>query len=259
MPMTIDIPTTKSVTFNRYWLDADGHLLSEQATLEPIRYYYADDGALVCECGSLGTLAEVAGGGDSYARDIRGIARAVWQGLPLDAYSLMWDTVGLGLTDAWRQGAESCGISEDELTLEERLQRDMLINDQRGYIMGFLDWVREHRRDGPAKLPLATIIARANTWGNAWNRAYNEAAARACGDQKLRWVRHGRRVTKVSCEDCINLDGRIYRASVWTRYSIFPQSPDLACHGVNCGCAFQVAGPDEKCTPGRPPRIAGQR
>jgi len=182
----------------------------------------------------------------------------MWQGLPIDGYTLMWDVVGIGITAAWRQGAASCGIAEDELSLEERIRRDMLINAQRGYIMGFVEWVYQHRRDGPDKLKLEQILARAALWGNAWNKAYNESKARACADQKMRWVLHGRRVTKESCPDCLRLNGRIYRASVWARYEIFPQSPMLACGGFKCGCSWGDVGPDEKVTPGRPPRLSGQ-
>lgn len=183
------------MNYTRYYL-SNGQLLSELVEYEPPD-----------------TLAEQAGG-DAYAKDIRGIARAVWQGLAVDAYSIMWDTVGIGITTAWAQGAASCGISESELTLEEKIRRDVMITEQRGYIMGFLDWVYQHRRDGPDKVLWRVVVARTALWGNAWNRAYNEAMARACSDQKLRWVLHGRKVTKESCEDCLRLNGRIYRASI---------------------------------------------
>jgi hypothetical protein len=217
----------------RYHLDADGQLASELAEYQP------DD-----------TLAEQAGAA-SYTKDIRGIARAVWQGLDIDAYSIMWDTVGLGIEKAWYQGAKSCGISEDELTLEEKLRRDTMITDQRNYIMGFLDWVHEHRRDGPEKLPFARIVSRANMWGHGWHSAYNEAMSRACANQKLRWVLGP---TKVHCNDCATYADRIYRASIWQKYDIRPQHPSLGCHGFGA-CAFEVT--DEKCNPGRPPRMTG--
>lgn len=204
-------------------------------------------------------LTELAGGAASYAKDIRGIARAAWQDLPIDGYSQMWDTVGLGVTDAWRQGAASCGIAESDLSPEERVRRDGMVVEQRGYIWNFITWIYDHRRDGPDKLLWRAVAARAALWGNAWNRAYNEAKARACANTKLRWVLHGRRVTKKSCPDCLKLNGRVYRASIWAKYAVFPQSPDLACGGFRCGCDWGDVGPDERVTPGRPPRLAGQR
>ena len=227
--------------FTRYTLSDDGHIVSELAEYQP------DD-----------TLAEQRRA-ESYAKDIRGIARAVWQSLPIDAYPMMWDVVGLGISTAWQQGAASCGISEDELTLDERIRRDIIINEQRNYIIGFIDWVYEHRRDGPSKAPLASILARAALWGNAWTRTYSEAKARACADLKLRWRLHGRRVTKESCVDCLKMDGRVYRASIWAKYSIFPQSPDLACGGWACGCSWEEVDASTPANRGRPPRLSGQR
>lgn len=58
-----------------------------------------------------------------------------------------------------------------------------------------------------------------------------------------------------NCDDCLNLHGRVYRASVWDRYGIAPQSPQLACGGWRCGCRFVVT--DDPVTPGRPPNIGG--
>jgi len=203
--------------FNRYWLADDGALLSETVRLVDLDLAEVDAGASATE----------------YTKAIRGIARVVWQGKEIDAYSLMWSTVGDGMVNAWARGAASCGIADAELTVEERVRRDMLVIEQRNYIFGFLEWVHVHRRDGENKLLWGAIQPRINTWGNAWNKAYNEARARACGDQKLQWVRHKRRVTKKSCPDCLKLDGRIYRASIWAKYRIFPQSLELACSGYN--------------------------
>jgi len=223
--------------FTRYTLSDDGHILSELAEYEP------DD-----------TLAEQRRA-ESYAKDIRGIARAVWQSLPIDAYPMMWDVVALGISTAWQQGAASCGISEGELTLDERIRRDIIINEQRNYIIGFIDWVYEHRRDGPDKLPLASIIARANTWQKGYLEAYNLAKMMACGNQKLMWMREVLRSVKQGCNDCLNYDGRVYRASTWHRYDIRPQHPGLGCHGFGA-CGFVVT--DEKCNPGRPPGMTGK-
>jgi hypothetical protein len=229
--------------FTCYWLDESGALQSAEVEL---------DDAELSE-----VSADVSAA--SYTKEIRGIARLVWQGVQgIDAFGLMWNVVGIGMVNAWARGAASCGIDEPDLTVEERVRRDMLVIEQRNYVFGFLEWVHVHRRDGENKLLWAAIQPRINTWGNAWNRAYNEARARACGDIKLKWVLHGRRVTKKSCPDCLKLAGRIYRASIWAKYRIFPQSPELACGGFNCGCDWGDVGPDERATGGRPPRLSRQ-
>lgn len=228
--------------FEHYWLDDDHNLLHETVPYTP------DD-----------TLAEAStlSGAATYSKIIRGIARQVWQGKQLDAFSLMWDTVTDGMTAAWSQGAATCGISPDDFTLEERVRRDSLINEQRGHIFLFLEWVNTHRRDGPNKKLWRQILPRTNTWGNAFNKSFNEGQARACANQPLRWVLHGRRITKKPCKDCLKLNDRIYRASIWAKNRIFPQSFDLACSGFNCGCMF-VAAPGAKLNKGKPPKLAKQ-
>ena len=226
--------------YTRYWNEGTA-IISESVEYEPPAI-----------------LAEQAGA-EAYAKDIRGIARAVWQDLPIYAYATMWDTVGLGIGAAWRDGAATCGISENELSLEEKTRRDEIVMEQRSYVPGFLDWVYAHRRDGPDKLLWRDILPRTVLWANAWDRTYNEAMVRACSDQKIRWVLHGERVTKEPCRDCLRLDGRIYRSSIWAKYEIYPKVSALACGGWRCGCSWGEVGADEKVTPGRPPNLAGQR
>ncbi|RLC88775.1 MAG: hypothetical protein DRJ03_01620 [Chloroflexi bacterium] len=58
-----------------------------------------------------------------------------------------------------------------------------------------------------------------------------------------------------NCIDCLNYSGRVYRASIWAKYDIRPQHPNLACHGYNCKCHFEVT--TENAWPGRPPGMTG--
>lgn len=230
---------------DHYWLEDDGTTIRHELV------EYAPTDTELAE-------AETLSGADTYAKEIRGIARLVWRGEQIDAFGIMWELVGSGIIDAWNAGAATCGIAAGELTADERLRRDSLVVEQRNRVFGFLDWVHVHRRDGEMPFPWATIQSRAATWGNAANRAYNEGQARACADQKLKWVLNLRRVTKETCADCDKLNGRIYRASTWAKWSIYPQSSQLACKGFNCGCGWMAAGPDERVTPGRPPRLKFQ-
>ncbi len=195
-------------------------------------YWLGDDGALCQETTEYTGAVELseasaAAGAALYAKTLRGIARQVWQGKPIDGLQLMWNAVSIGLTDAWNQGARACGIAPDELSLDEQIRRDMLIVQQRQYIPEFLAWVNVHRRDGPDKLFWRQILPRTRSWANAWNRAYNEAQARACGNEKLMWVVHGLKMTKKTCKDCKKLNGRIYRASIWSKHNIYTQSAQL--------------------------------
>ena len=229
---------------DHYWLDENGAICHEALDYTPTDI----------ELSEASTMQSAA----NYAKTMRGIARQVWRGERINAFPLMWGAVGQGIVQAWAQGAASCGVSEEELTNDERVRREMIIIEQRNHILPFLTWVHTHRRDGDNKLPWRSINSRAAMWGNAWNKAYNEGKARACANQKLEWVLHGRRVTKEPCRDCKKLNGRIYRASTWAKWQIFPQSFQLACKGFNCGCAFKDAEPDERVNRGRPPKLSGQ-
>lgn len=223
------------MNYTRYSLSPKGHILSETVEYEPPD-----------------TLTEIAGGADSYAKDIRGIARAVWRSFPLDGYAIMWDTVGLGIADAWRQGAVSCGVAEDELTLEEKVRRDVMINEQRGYILGFLDWVYAHRRDGPDKLLLRVILARAALWGNRWSQAYQTSMTMACANQKTMWALG----PTEHCDSCLKLSGKVKRNSYWHRMGILPRVPGalyLKCRGYNCQCTLVPT--DEPLSKGPLPRL----
>lgn len=236
------VESTEPPPLEHYWLDDDGSLLHESIP------YCPDD-----------VLAEAVYPRDAtlYTKEIRGIARMVWQGKAVDATRAMWGTVSIGLNAAWNKGAASCGILPGDLTMDEVIRRDMIIIQQRGYIAEFLTWVYTHRRDGPSKLLWRQIQPRVNMWGNAWNRSFNEAKVRACANQPTRWVLHGRHRTKQPCSDCLKMNGRVYRASVWSKHNIFPQSPNLACKGFNCGCMF-FAAPGAKLNKGKPPRLSGQ-
>jgi len=221
------------VNYTRYQIDDKGTaILSESVEYEPPAI-----------------LAEQAGAA-AYAKDIRGIARAVWQNLPIYAYATMWDVVGLGITAAWRQGAATCGISEDELSLEEKTRRDEIITEQRSYVPGFLDWVYAHRRDGPDKLLWRQILPRTVLWANAWNKAQNISMTMACGNQKLMWVLGP---TKEHCHDCSRLDGKVKRASQWEASGWQPQGSMLTCGGWRCLCDLVIT--DAPLSKGYLPRV----
>jgi hypothetical protein len=93
---------------------------------------------------------------------------------------------------------------------------------------------------------------RARLWVNRYNAVRAEAQAIVCSDQKLTW-RLGD--TEEHCEDCLNYQGRTYRASTWNRYGIRPQSFELACGGWNCDCRFEPT--DAPVSAGRPPGMTG--
>ena len=210
-------------TFTRYWID--GELLSEQVKcrVEGATIVLVEGAALPCL-----VLAEAS---EDYARSIRKIAFDLWWGdISFDqATSLMYDTIRLGMHEAWAKGAKECGVVPAEYSAEEMHELAWMVASQQTAVMNFLFWVEQNSKKAGGKW--APVQARANVWGNRYAEAQNKARVLSCGNQKLQWVLHGRRVTKTSCADCLKYNGRVYRASTWHRYGIRPQSPGLACGG----------------------------
>ena len=58
-----------------------------------------------------------------------------------------------------------------------------------------------------------------------------------------------------NCCDCLRMHGRVYRNSIWAKYGIEPQSPNLACFGGHCRC--KKTPTDLPVTKGRPPALRG--
>jgi len=239
-------------TFTRYWLE-DGELLSEQVKcrVEGATIILVEGAALPCV-----VLLEESGA--DYARSVRQIAFRLWGGeISIDqATSLMFDTIRLGMHEAWARGAKECGVVPAEYSAEEMSELAWMIASQQTAVMGFLFFVEQNSKRSGGKW--GPIQARADVWGNRYTEAGNKARLMACGNVKMMWMRNVLRVVKQSCIDCLKMDGRIYRASTWSRYGVRPQSPSLACGGWRCACAFRaVDTPDVKCTPGRPPSLSG--
>lgn len=209
-------------------------------------------------CGTLAlseaaaTLAEQSGRAASYARDVRGIARALWNGsFDYDqAFGFMWEIIPIGLTTAWHAGARECGILPADMSPDEKQALATAIRAERGYINGFLAFVDEHSKANGGKF--ATVKARADLWGYRYIDVQNRARLMACADQRLEWVWTPE---KEHCVDCGRLNGKTKRASYWARFDIRPQSPRLACKGFQCGC--NLVPTDKPLSRGPLPRLSG--
>lgn len=189
---------------------------------------------------------------DQYARDIRGIARALWAGvLAYDqAFDLMVTTIRIGITRAWHEGAKSVGILPAELTATEQLALSNLIYTETSYIDGFLSAVETNNKASGAKLGAA--LTRAALWGNRYEDAKNQARLAAEGDPKLKWelgpTEH--------CSTCAKLAGKVKRASTWLAHGVQPQNPpnpSLECQGWNCKCILLPT--DDRLSPGPLPKV----
>lgn len=199
---------------------------------------------------ALQTKAFSDSGRADYKRSINRLIYGLWSG-QIDRFSFvdsMLLAINRNLTRAWLEGASECGIGPQELTVEERSAMDMNINAEIAFAVNFAaDIMMGSKRNGGK---LRTLQVRSETWATAYDRMYNLAMQMACADAKLMWMLG---VRKEHCGSCTRLNGRVYRASVWAKYGIAPQSRDLECGGWRCGCRFEQT--NLPVTPGRPPNI----
>lgn len=214
--------------FTRYTLADDCLILSESIIIDE------DDGYIDIDT----PLSESAA---SYARDLRGIARALWNGsMDFDqSFALFQDTVRLGLTRAWYEGAKECGIQPSELSPEELTALRDVLYSENIHIFGFLDYVQLNNKKSGGKF--GVLSSRIDTWALRYPDVINRAKLMACADQKLEWMNNAVRVVKVNCSSCLRLNGKVKRASYWQRVDVHPQmppNPKLECGGWECGCGL---------------------
>lgn len=193
----------------------------------------------------------------SYAQDIRRPVYAYWAG-KITRSQFIAEMVGVierGLNRAWREGASECGVAPNELTQAEITELEYFINEQFTHVPGFADKIEANSKASGGKY--APLKAQVEVWAARYDEIRARAQLMACADQKLEWVLNYKRKAKEHCVDCMKLNGRVYRASTWKKYDIRPQHPDLACGGWVCACGFRPT--DKPVTPGRPPKLSGQK
>jgi hypothetical protein len=188
-----------------------------------------------------------------YKRNVRAPVYGLWNGTLglFDFVDSMSINIRTGFTRAWYQGAAECGIKPSELTQEEKDKLESEINEEISYVVKMgKDIERNSKAEGGKWAPFQK---RVELWANRYDNIYSTAMSYACKDKKLAWVMNPK---KEHCSDCLRMDGRVYRASIWKKYNIAPRMRSLACGGFLCGCSFEIT--NAPATSGRPPAIAGR-
>jgi len=185
------------------------------------------------------------GGERDYGRSIRAAARGLLQGI-FDEFQFidtMLSTIRRGLTNAFKAGLKQAGAQPSDLDtpeyLPERLALDGLINENMSSLFAFSGFIQQRKvkyyDEGKKQLALDQVFNRALLWSNQYDKARVLAFTMASGDQKMLWTRGP---TSDSCSTCIRFDGRVYRASTWTKHGALPKVEALCCHGFNCLCTL---------------------
>ena len=185
-------------------------------------------------------------GPDQYLTGLRHGVYGLWSG-KLDvqtAIAHMWLVIERGLTQAWYTGAAVCGVLPDELSNIELDALANAIHGELGHLEGLVYDVSKGNKESGTKL--SAWNSRLAMWANRYTDVMNQAKVMACGNKKLKWVMGP---TKEHCFDCLNLAGKVKRASTWAASGWAPQSKALECQGYNCKCRLEVT--DEPLTPGK--------
>ena len=177
------------------------------------------------------------GGYAEYATRIRGLIYALWAGHMESGsfYNGMEDLLEFGLRKAWREGMAQVGMTWDDRTPEEQVALAEIVFEQLQHVSGLADYIIAHNKASGNLL--RDTDYRSEMWANAYQQAYNKALQMASNDPKLMWIL-GK--TILHCVDCLKYSGKVKRASYWQKINAAPQSPLLACKGINCKCRLEI-------------------
>ena len=189
-----------------------------------------------------------------FGRRVRGLAHGLWAGTLdwIDFADSMGIAIYRGYEQAWREGADRCGITPAERSDQERIVLQREITADVGRIRSFGDWISQHTKALGFKE--SVVLTRAEIWTNRYLSIQTLAQVTACADQKLAW-RLGS--THEHCSDCLTYNGKVFRASIWRKYGAIPQSRWLECSGFRCQCRLEPTR--TPVTPGHPRYPGGGR
>lgn len=192
------------------------------------------------------------GGIVTFRHNIRASVRGLWTGAlrKQQALSTFRRAIEQGIDKAWLEGAQECGIQENELTVEELTARDEFIFEQNELAPNFINDIAAKSKANGGKLQ--PLMQRAEMWINQYSSAKQQSEAMACKDEKREW-RLGR---TEHCRTCLALNKQVRRMSFWINNVLPRNGPNdkLICRGFNCQCELRKT--NKSVTRGRLPRLA---
>jgi hypothetical protein len=152
------------------------------------------------------------------------------------------------LTEAWNIGADSVGVSPEDMTPDDMTILEGIINNENNFIARLGDDIIRARDEGMAWRDFEREFGnRVDLWANRYNEVVNTAKMKFGGKQRLKW---NLGETEQHCESCLKLNGIIAWADEWDSTDIHPQQPPnshLVCGGWHCDCTLDPT--DERRTP----------
>lgn len=192
---------------------------------------------------------------ESYRAGLRAAVRALWSGVWDEGqfYSEMERVIERGFLQAWVEGMEAVGLSEEDMTKEEQARLFGLMFEETNYIAGYASAIIEGSKENGGTL--GAQYQRLELWVKRYTNVKNQAMQMAQNNPVLEWVLHANE----SCPSCLKMNGQRRRSSVWARLDIRPQHPrKLECmvsaRGVDV-CQCTLVPTDQPPSRGRLPRL----
>jgi hypothetical protein len=199
-------------------------------------------------------VSKIAGSGGivSFRRNTRASVRGLWSGAITLSQAIKTFRLAIeqAIEAAWLEGAQECGIQEDELTATELTARDEFIFEQNELAPDFLRVVKEKSKANGGKLQ--PLMQRNEMWVNQYSSAKQQSEAIACADEKRIWILG---IVEKHCKTCPRLAGQVRRLSFWNSNVLPRNAPNdkLECGGYNCQCELQKT--NKPISKGRLPRL----
>jgi predicted heme/steroid binding protein len=139
---------------------------------------------------------------------------------------------------AWNEGMRAVGLDPaKDLTDAMEAQIKDIQDSEFSYLQGFIDAIDQARTDGT---DIQTLLNRADMWSAQYSTTESMAEIFCAPDDLNFFWHYGQ--TEEHCEDCAMMVAAGVQSAVFWRekqtQGIYPQSPQLACHGFHCDCGL---------------------
>jgi hypothetical protein len=140
---------------------------------------------------------------------------------------------------AWNEGMRNVGLDPQKDLTDAMAQEIKNIQDSEfSYLQGYIDAINKARTGGT---PLQPLLDRADLWSSRYTDVASRAEIFSAPDDLNYFWKRGQTVE--SCSDCLAMVAVGVQSAVFWREKqaagIYPQSPDLECHGFLCDCSLE--------------------
>ncbi len=190
----------------------------------------------------------------TYQRALRELGTGVWRGeISEGDFTVRTESeIDRSLTEAFFAGVKDGGLEREDLTAKELKELDKVIEQEQFHVSDLAGFIEANSKQNGGRLNV--IRSRVDRWISRYDNVKNAGFLIASRNKSMMWLFDSR---KEHCGDCAKLHKRIYKASIWLKNNIRPQSNLLACFGLWCGCRFVET--DQAVNRGRPPKLVGPK